>query len=195
MLLAPSGRRTWYFKYFFGEKERHVRFGRYPEISLKMARDMRLEARRALELGNDSGTKQEEERSAHSATFETVANEWMEIQRSKLAPKTFECKLERFRAFVFPYIGQRPIAAIKALDVLGVLRRIEERGRNETATAYAPNAGMSFGTRSSPATLSATQTSGYVLSTGRLAAVTTPGCAPDWWTIAGDVRCCADADR
>ncbi len=144
MLLAPSGRRTWYFKYFFGEKERHVRFGRYPEISLKMARDMRLEARRALELGNDSGTKQEEERSAHSATFETVANEWMEIQRSKLAPKTFECKLERFRAFVFPYIGQRPIAAIKALDVLGVLRRIEERGRNETAHRVRSECGNVF---------------------------------------------------
>jgi integrase len=144
LYLAPSGRRTWYFKYFFRGKERNLRFGRYPEISLKMARDMRLEARRSLELGNDPGANLEEERLARSATFEAVADEWMEIQRTKLAPKTFECKLERFRAFVFPYLGQRPIAAIKALDVLGVLRRIEERGRNETAHRVRSECGNVF---------------------------------------------------
>jgi integrase len=144
LLLAPSGRRTWYFKYAFGGKEKHLRFGRYPEISLKMARDMRLEARRALELGDDPGIDQEAERLARSATFETIANEWMELQRDKLTPKTWENKLERFRAFVFPYIGQRPIIAIKALDVLAVLRRIEERGRNETTHRVRSECGNVF---------------------------------------------------
>jgi hypothetical protein len=74
-------------KYFFANKAKHLGFGRYPEITLKIARDMRLEARRALELGNDPGANQEEERLARSATFKTVANEWMEIQRTKLAPR------------------------------------------------------------------------------------------------------------
>jgi integrase len=144
LYLAPSGRRTWRFKYFFDGKEKHLRFGRYPEISLKMARDMRLEARRALELGNDPGVQQEAERMARSASFEAVANEWMELQRGKLTPKTWENKFERLRAFVFPYIGQRPIATIKALDVLAVLRRIEERGRNETAHRVRSECGNVF---------------------------------------------------
>jgi len=144
VLLAPSGRRTWYFKYFFAGKEKHLRFGRYPEISLKMARDMRFKARSGLELGNDPGIDQDAERLARSATFETIANEWMELQRGKLTLKTWENKFERFRAFVFPYIGQRPIATIKALDVLAVLRRIEERGRNETAHRVRSECGNVF---------------------------------------------------
>jgi integrase len=145
LLMSQTGHRVWRFKYRFAGKEKHLRFGRYPEISLKMARDMRLEARRALELGNDPGLKHEEERLARSATFEAVANEWIEIQRPKLAPKTFECKLERFRAFVFPYIGQRPIATLKALDILAVLRRIEENGRHETAHRVRSECGNVFG--------------------------------------------------
>jgi integrase len=159
LLLSPTGYRTWRFKYRFARKEKHLRFGRYPEISLKMARDMRLEARRALELGNDPGVRQEEERMARSASFEAVANEWMEIQRPKLAAKTFDCKLERLRAFVFPYIGQRPIATIKALDVLSVLRRIEERGRHETAHRVRSECGNVFR---------------YAVVTGRVARDPTP---------------------
>jgi len=144
LYLSTTGHRSWRLKYRFAGKEKHLHFGRYPEISLKMARDMRLEARRALELRNDPGVQQEADRLARSASFETVANEWMEIQRTKLTPKTFECKLERFRAFVFPYIGQRPIATLKALDILGVLRRIEERGRHETAHRVRSECGNVF---------------------------------------------------
>jgi integrase len=144
LLLSPTGRRTWGFKYFYRGKEKHLRIGRYPEISLKMARDRRLEARRALELGNDPGIDQEAEREARSETFEAVGNEWMEQQRTKLTPKTWENKMERLRAFVFPYLGQRPIATIKALDVLAMLRRIEERGRYETAHRVRSTCGNVF---------------------------------------------------
>jgi hypothetical protein len=101
LYLSTTGHRSWRFKYRFAGKEKHLLFGRYPEISVKMARDMLLQARRALELGIDPGAQQELERVARSATFEAVAYEWIAIQRSELAPKTFECKCERFRALRF----------------------------------------------------------------------------------------------
>jgi hypothetical protein len=65
-------------------KEEHLQFGRYSEITLKVARDRRLEARRALELGKDPGAIQKAERLARSATVEAVATEWLEIQRDWL---------------------------------------------------------------------------------------------------------------
>jgi hypothetical protein len=103
-------------KRLLGRKEKHLRSGRCPENSLKMARGMRLEARRALELGNDPGIDQEAER-LRSTTCKTIATERMELQPDRFTPKTWDHKLERFRVFVFPYIGERPIVTIKALDV------------------------------------------------------------------------------
>ena len=46
LLVSPAGHRGWRFKYFFGGKEKLLSFGRYPEITLKIARERRLEARR-----------------------------------------------------------------------------------------------------------------------------------------------------
>src|SRR5690606_19100968 len=39
----------------------------------------------------------------------------------------------RLERFVFPYIGSRPVASIKAADLLSVLRRVEATGKHETA--------------------------------------------------------------
>jgi integrase len=131
--VSPTGHKAWRFKYYVDRREKHIQFGRYPEITLKMARDRRLEARRALEMGRDPGLVQKAERAARSETFEALATEWLEVQRNKLTPKTFDNKRERFATFVFPHLGKRPIAEIKALDMLDVLKRIEHRGRHETA--------------------------------------------------------------
>ena len=144
LFVSTTGHRAWRFKYYVDGMEKHLHFGRYPEISLKAARERRLEARRALETGKDPGILQKAERVARSETFEALAAEWLEMQRSKLTLKTFENKRERFSAFVFPYLGKRPIADIKALDMLDVLKRIEERGRNETAHRVRSECGNVF---------------------------------------------------
>ena len=132
------------FKYYMEGREKHLHYGRYPEISLKAARERRLEARRVLETGNDPGLILQAERAARSATFEAVAMEWLAMQRNSVTLKTYENKRERFAAFVFPYLGKRPVAGIKPLDVLAVLKRIEERGRHETAHRVRSECGNVF---------------------------------------------------
>ena len=144
LFVSPTGHRAWRFKYYIQGQEKHLHFGRYPEISLKAARERRLEARRALEMGKDPRAIQKAERAAPSETFEAVTTEWLDMQRNKLTLKTYENKRERFSAFVFPYLGKRPIADIKALDMLAVLKRIEERGRHETAHRVRSECGNVF---------------------------------------------------
>jgi integrase len=144
LYLSTTGHRAWRFKYYIEGREKHLHFGRYPEISLKAARERRLEARRVLETGNDPGVTLQAERAARSATFEALAMEWLEMQRNKLTLRTYENKRDRFVAFVFPYLGKRPIASIKPLDVLEVLKRIEERGRHETAHRVRSECGNVF---------------------------------------------------
>ena len=144
LYLSTTGHRAWRFKYYIEGREKHLHFGRYPEISLKAARERRLEARRALETGNDPGVILQAERAARSASFEALAMECLGMQRNKLALKTYENKRDRFAAFIFPYLGKQPIASIKPLDVLDVLKRIEERGRHETAHRVRSECGNVF---------------------------------------------------
>jgi hypothetical protein len=144
LFVSTTGHRAWRFKYYIEGREKHLHFGRYPEISLKAARERRLDARRALETGNDPGVILQAKRAARSATFEALAMEWLGMQRNKLTLKTYENKRDRFVAFVFPYLGKRPIASIKPLDVLDVLKRIEERGRHETAHRVRSECGNVF---------------------------------------------------
>jgi len=144
LYLSTTGHRAWRFKYYIDGREKHLHFGRYPEISLKAAREQRLEARRALETGNDPAVILQGERAARSATFEALAMEWLGLQRNKLTLKTYENKRDRFVDFVFPYLGKRSIGSIKPLDVLDVLKRIEARGRHETAHRVRSECGNVF---------------------------------------------------
>src|SRR5262249_57978485 len=50
----------------------------------------------------------------------------------------------RVKAYLLPHLGSRPIAAITAPELLAVLRRVEARGRNETAHRVRSLAGRIF---------------------------------------------------
>lgn len=39
--------------------------------------------------------------------------------------------MEAFQNDIFPYVGTRPIGAIKPLELLNVLRKIKKRGASE----------------------------------------------------------------
>jgi integrase len=60
-----------------------------------------------------------------------VATEW--LARQKLAPATLEKATWQFEQQLFPELGERPIAQISAPELLAVLRKIEVRGKIETA--------------------------------------------------------------
>lgn len=51
--VAVSGSKLWRFRYRFAGKAKVLSFGRYPEVSLKEARQRRDEARRTLRDGID----------------------------------------------------------------------------------------------------------------------------------------------
>jgi hypothetical protein len=75
--ISPSGGKLWRLKYRFVGKEKRLALGKYPEISLKEARERRDEARKLLANGVDpSAVKQAqkaESREQVANTFEAVA--------------------------------------------------------------------------------------------------------------------------
>ncbi|WP_412769224.1 tyrosine-type recombinase/integrase, partial [Ralstonia pseudosolanacearum] len=76
--------------------------------------------------------------------FEAVAREW----HAKYAPGWSESNakkvLARLENDVFPWLGGRPIAELKAPELLGVARRVESRGALDTAHRVLQTCGQIF---------------------------------------------------
>lgn len=148
LLLNPNGSRWWRFDYRFGGKHKTLSFGVYPDVSLKIARERRDEARTLLATGTDPGTQRKAEKQAKADiganTFEVLAREWMLTRGKKwtesYAGKTASC-LERH---VFPAIGAKPITDITAPDLLAFLRAVESLGTVDMAHRLQQHCGAIF---------------------------------------------------
>src|SRR5215469_12901705 len=112
--------------------EKSISLGVYPHVSLKLARARRDEARALLTEGVDPAAKRKAEKNAQADSFQAVAQEWL-AKRGYLHPGTVHRDYDRLRKFIYPYLGNRPIDSIEAPVLLEALRRIEARGRLETA--------------------------------------------------------------
>lgn len=148
LLISPTGGKWWRLKYRFDGRERKIALGVYPDVSLKDARDRRDEARKLLVNGIDPSENRKAQKAAHADraanSLEVIAREWFAKYSGTwvVAHKTRIIRL--FERDIFPWIGQRPIADVKAPDVLAVVRRIEKRGALETAHRAIQNCGQVF---------------------------------------------------
>ena len=133
LLVTPTGGRLWRFRYRLGGVEKLLTLGAYPDVPLKRAREKREDARKLVADGIDPSAKRQAERATQVETFEAIAKEWLELQRKSLAAETIGILGARLKSFLYPYVGSRPIASITAQEFLGALRRIEARGKHETA--------------------------------------------------------------
>jgi integrase len=131
LLITPANGRLWRLRYKIHGRESMLGLGTYPATSLKTARARRAEVRAALEAGKNPAAERRAERDSRSNTFESIAREW--LTKQPFAPKTMKKAVWTFDDLLFPYIGARPIAALTAPELLGVFRRLERRGKHETA--------------------------------------------------------------
>lgn len=132
VLVTPAGGRLWRLKYRFCDREKSLALGAYPEVSLKLARNRRDDARRALADGIDPGKQRKDEELVKRDTFQAVADEWLAGRRD-ITAKTLHLARQRLEKWVFPYIGNLPITSVEASDVLDALRRVESSGNYVTA--------------------------------------------------------------
>lgn len=136
LLVTEKGAKLWRFRYRFDGKEKLLALGKYPHISLLDARQRRDEARRQLAKGIDPGAVRKAQKQAsiqETETFEVIAREWHTRFNSNWTKGHAETIMSRLERDLFPWIGKRPIAAIKAPELLAVLRRVESRGALESA--------------------------------------------------------------
>jgi len=136
-LVVKPESKVWWFRYRFGGKEKVFSLGSYPEVTLKEAREGRDKARKLLAQKKDPVTHRRSEGaknlSAASNTFKAVAEDWLKLQKGQLQDSTIDVTRNRLTNWIYPHLGTMPITEIEPPLVLQVLRKIETKGKHETA--------------------------------------------------------------
>lgn len=148
LFITPAGAKYWRQKYRFNGKEKLLAHGVYPDVTLKEARERRDTARKLLANGIDPGEMKKAQKTAiverAANSFEVIAREWF-AKHSPTWAKSHSSKIiARLERDIFPWLGGRPIAEITAPDLLATLRRIEARGKIETAHRAKAECGQIF---------------------------------------------------
>ena len=148
MAVTPDGTKLWDFRYTFGGHRRKLALrGGFPIVSLKAAREKVSEYWALLSKGEDpaelrKAKKEEEAQHAEALrldkirkanTFSKVTHEWNERFQGHRGEATRAATLQRLAKDIFPFLGERPVTEITPPELLGVLRRVEQRGRLHTA--------------------------------------------------------------
>lgn len=146
--IEPKGAKLWRLAYRFDGKQKKLAIGPYPAIDLRAARAKREEAKNLLREGKDPGAEKRLAKltaaASREATFEVVASD---LRAQKVVSKKAQTTIDKYDwhiTLAAPDLAKRPIAEISAAEVLAVLRKVEARGRLETARRLRSIVGQVF---------------------------------------------------
>lgn len=134
---AKGGRKHWRFQYSTpADKRNTLALGDYPTITTATARTKAAEARRLLSEGIDPAEHRKaiktKQRGLTGNSFEAIAREWLLKNRAAWSDDYARRVTSQLETWIFPWLGESPIAELSAPALLTALRRVEERGRPET---------------------------------------------------------------
>ena len=135
--VMPSGKNVFRLAYRSDGKQRTALIGEYPAVRLADARlrasAIKLSLRNGIDPKNSSDEKSETKEPPQAPLWEDIAKDYLMLrQRSGAATSTLK-KLTRQVQVTIDKLGTRPINAITATDILGVVNPIAERGHVENA--------------------------------------------------------------
>lgn len=136
--VRPTGARLWRFRYRYAGKAQMVGLGEYPSIGLQEARKRLLAERERLAHGTDPAAIRRQLRHAKAIagddSLKAVATEWLANRKEGgWSDVTLAKHTQRFKTWVYPYIGTRAMRSLTSGDLLLVVRRPEAAGKIETA--------------------------------------------------------------
>lgn len=135
--VAPTGSKRWFWKYRIDNKEKAMALGSYPDVSLSAAR----KARDTAKLQKADGTDPVQARKIAKLkanvqgvdTLKETALEWYEKHKGRWSTHYAIRELRNLEKDLFPYLGVRRVADIEPIELLAVVRKVEERGALDVA--------------------------------------------------------------
>jgi len=141
IVIQPTGNKSWYMKYRIAGKEKSLFLGRYPELSVKEARELCHDEHKKTSKGIDVSKERVLERQrimlsaseAKSKSFKDICNAWVEQKKKSNEQKGKEAH-GRLNKYVYPIFNDIPITEIKTYMLEDCCKEIrDEHGYYETA--------------------------------------------------------------
>jgi integrase len=121
--VSIKGTKKFKLDYNLDGKNKTFTLGDYPALSLAEARELASEARKLIARGIPPNNQRS------TSNFQQVALEYCDLKEWDEMHK----QRRRLELYAFPFIGQANLQDINPPDVLYFVRKIEEKGTNETA--------------------------------------------------------------
>ncbi len=142
--VTPSGGKIWRWAYRHEGRAKLMTLGKYPDVSLSLARDRHADARKLLATGRDPMAQRKAEKAAAEDSFQSVARVWLEHWQDGKSPRHADYVKRRMEADILPCLGARPIAAIEAPELVAMTKAIEQRGARDIAKRALETTGQVF---------------------------------------------------
>jgi len=116
--VMPTGEKYWYYRTWENGKEHKHSLGRYPDIGLKEARELKYSAK-----GREKETP---------TLFSAAAEEWYKTRCvPSNTPRVLDDKRSRLDRYILPQFGGRDIRSISQQEIVAHARKIQEgKGAN-----------------------------------------------------------------
>lgn len=128
LFVAPSGLKSWRWRFRWEGREQLLTLGAWPEVTLADARGAADAARRRLGAGIDPRGLAET-----AARIEPIARSWHAERASRWSEAHAADVIASLVRDVFPAIGGRVPDSVEPTELIDLLRAIEARGAIETA--------------------------------------------------------------
>lgn len=140
LLVQPTGGKLWRVKYRLHGKEGKLAIGTYPAVGLADARRKRDEARDLVSAGKNPAIEKRrakaQARYQAGVTFTAIAAEFCEKRKKDGGngwARATATRSEYLLSLLKGSIGNMPVTDIEPIDILSAVRRIERRGKLESA--------------------------------------------------------------
>lgn len=137
--ILTSGSMVWRFKYHLNGKREKVTIGRYPEIGLAKARELRNDAAELVALGKSPAKAKQENKvkqkveAARASNFKSLAQRWFFDEVSHKS-EGWKYTVENWlRLDIYPAIGSKDPREITEDDIDAILAKIIKRGSPSSA--------------------------------------------------------------
>ncbi|MGS0681819.1 integrase domain-containing protein [Shewanella sp. 125m-7] len=136
--VKTGGSKFWLLNYSRPEtkKRANLGLGTYPDVSLAEARKRRESARELLAKDIDPQDHQLQRKAAVKIdaenTLKSVTDAWFEIKKQKVSENHGQKLYRRLELYLFSELGEKPISALTAPQVIQVLKPAEAKGNIES---------------------------------------------------------------
>ncbi|MEG2468672.1 MAG: tyrosine-type recombinase/integrase [Comamonas sp.] len=129
--LSAAGTAAWILRYRFSGKPRELTLGKYPDVSLKMARQRASEARAEIQNGVDVARQRQriKAETAAAKSFAQLAEDYMGKVFPTLAANTQKQRRHHIQGIILPKLGRIAARDVSTSDVVSL---IEAVGKNRS---------------------------------------------------------------